>query len=108
MTYNVFHHTEQRVSYALPMVLRTHQHIVKIGIHHAVVHGTNHPHKFVSVPRRKDCAEIPHRRHQFIGIVPRRPLNRKEQVFQVLFHELVYLIENYNLIANFRSISLPR
>jgi len=65
---------------ALALVFRAHEQVMHVGVHDAVVHGTDHADKFVAVPGRDDCLEILHRDDEFVGEMSRGPFDGEEKV----------------------------
>ena len=66
---------------ALALVFGTHEQVMNVGVHDAVVHGADHADKFFAVPSRNDGLEILHRDHELIGEMPRGPFDGEEEVF---------------------------
>ena len=75
---------------ALALIFGAHEQVMHVGVHDAVVHGADHADEFVAVPCGDDSLEVLHRNDELIREMSRRPFNRKEQVLQILFREVVY------------------
>ena len=66
---------------AFALVFWAHEQVMHVGIHNAVIHGTNHTNELVAVPSRKDSLEVFHRDNELVREMSRGPFDGEKEVF---------------------------
>jgi len=66
---------------ALALVFRTHEQVMHVGVHDAVVHRADHADEFVAIPGGDNGFEVLHRNNEFVWKVSRRPFDGEKKVF---------------------------
>ena len=65
---------------ALALVFRTHEQVMHVGVHDAIIHRTDHADELIAIPSGNDSLEVLHGDDELVWEVPRRPFDREKQV----------------------------
>lgn len=89
------HHIHKCSSDSHPLIIGMDKEIMNICIHNAVIHNTNHAHKFFMIPCRIHGFEMLHRNDKPLRILSGGPLYRQKQIPQLFFIKYIGVTISY-------------